>query len=94
MSYARFGENSDVYVFLSVAGHLECCSCALVLRAKGGGSSFLASTTAGMLEHLEAHRLAGDEVDEGTLDGLKAEAEENDAWIAGGGHGDPVDRYA
>jgi len=40
MSYARFGwDGSDVYVFMHVSGHLECCACIL---AHGDWESFLA----------------------------------------------------
>jgi len=29
MSYARFGDNSDVYVFAHVGGGFECCACSI-----------------------------------------------------------------
>lgn len=29
MSYARFGEDSSVYVFGNTAGYFECCACCI-----------------------------------------------------------------
>lgn len=76
MSYARFGwDGSDVYVYLDVAGHLACCGCAL--------GSPVHRSTADMLAHLDAHRSAGHRVPEACIEQLKADAEENDTWIAG-----------
>ena len=34
MSYARFGDNSDVYVFPHVGGGFECCACTLAPLVK------------------------------------------------------------
>jgi hypothetical protein len=46
VSYARFGMRCDVYVFLAVEGHLECCSCSIEGTARR-------RTTAGMLARLD-----------------------------------------
>lgn len=83
MSYARFGAGSDVYVFLSVGGYLECCSCAMQ-NAPNDPHVFEAETTEAMLEHLRQHRAAGHQVPEDCIERLKAEAEANDHWIATG----------
>lgn len=32
MAYARFGENSDVYVYKHISGYIECCNCVLTGR--------------------------------------------------------------
>lgn len=54
MSYARFGQDgSDVYIFMSTGGWLECCWCSL-------GETFEASSTAEMLAHIDEHRSVGD----------------------------------
>lgn len=72
MSYARWSKESDVYVYADVAGHLRCCGCNL---------GFL--TTREMIDHLGAHRAAGQMVPESCIIGLLADADENDAWMAG-----------
>lgn len=76
MSYARFAEDSDVYVFLSCDGHLECCSCNL----KRGGQCASFKTTAEMLTHLYEHRQAGHDVPPAALERLQVEQAENDAY--------------
>jgi hypothetical protein len=75
MSYARFGwDGSDVYVFLSVSGHLECCACKL-------GDAWDFPSTDAMIAHLEAHRGVGHCVPQDTIDELLADKAENDEWI-------------
>lgn len=74
MSYARLSY-CDVYVFLSVGGHLECSMCAL-------GPTFTASKTDDMLAHLDAHRAAGHDVPDETYEELRADQKVNDRWIA------------
>jgi hypothetical protein len=78
MSYARFAEDSDVYVFLSIGGHLECCSC----RLKGKGQCASFKTTDEMLSHLREHREAGHDVPERTFERLQRERDENDTYMA------------
>lgn len=82
MSYARFGEGSDVYVFLSAAGAFVCCGCSLCESV-----SVDFDHTAALIEHLERHREAGDKVPQSCVDGLLAEQAENDAWLAAGAPG-------
>jgi hypothetical protein len=78
MSYARFGEKEcDVYVFLHTGGFLSCCGCWLEPE---WDPAF--ATTAEMIAHLEAHKAAGHLVPDYTFDELRADALENDAWIA------------
>ena len=74
MAYARFID-SDVYVFASAYGPLECCGCSL-----GGEWDFW--TTAEMLAHLDKHRAAGPSVPDDCIEALKAEAAENDKRAA------------
>jgi hypothetical protein len=81
VSYARFGwDNSDVYVFLSVGGHLECCGC--VLAEYRTSPRF--TTTAEMIQHLDKHRETGHTVPDDCYERLLAEAEANDEWIRTG----------
>jgi hypothetical protein len=95
MSYARFGcDGSSVYVFLSDPGGyarfgwLECCGCRL--RTDDDRAQVKRDTTAGMLAHLDDHVAAGHTVAPVTIEQLKADADENDAWMAG--TDDPVQR--
>lgn len=77
MSYARWSEDSDVYVFACVSGHLECCGCALE-----PSHTFVAHTTAKMLAHLDAHKAARHDVPDSCVERLKEEAVGLDLWIA------------
>jgi hypothetical protein len=79
MSYARFGPNSDVYVYADVGGYLNCCGC-ILSNNRTAPSAF--DTTAEMLEHLEQHKAAGHQVPDYCISGLKEDAEENDKWLA------------
>ena len=54
MSYARWGLNSSVYVIGTDRG-IECICCGL-------SDSFVAQSYSEMIEHLKAHRMAGDAV--------------------------------
>jgi hypothetical protein len=75
MSYARFSY-ADVYVYLDVNGYLRCCGCSL------DKERWDYETTADLLAHLDAHKAAGHDVPDETIELLKADAVENDAWIA------------
>lgn len=75
MSYARFGwEGSDVYVFLDVSGHFNCCGCSL-------DDGWHDSTDA-IVAHLRAHQAAGHHVPADTITSLEHDRAANDAWIA------------
>lgn len=81
MSYARFGwEGSDVYVYSDVRGYLLCCACIMADKPFDG---YEAHRTAQMVEHLEEHRRRGHCVPQETIDDLLADAEDNDAYLAG-----------
>jgi hypothetical protein len=75
VSYARFGKESDVYVYLDIDGYLCCCGCRLEDPAWPHYS------TESMLLHLAEHERQGDMVPASCIEGLKSEAEENDQWI-------------
>lgn len=79
MSYTRFGDDSDVYVFLAVDGQLECCGCKL----KPESESFY--STARMIEHLDVHRAAGHAVPDYAYERLREEAVGIDEFIREGG---------
>jgi len=71
MSYARFSD-ADVYVFMSSAGHLECCGCIL-----GDPGRF--DSTQAMVDHLAEHRAAGHSVPATIEAELWADDREN--WV-------------
>lgn len=76
MSYARWSPGSDVYVFTNVGGFIECCGCSL------SEHSFQAFSTDEMLAHLEEHKAVGHDVPSYCIEGLEADREENDSFIA------------
>jgi hypothetical protein len=79
MSYARFGwDGSDVYVYLCVDGHLECCACLL-------STDWKHRSTDDMIAHLRTHQAAGHTVPPHVIPKLEANRDENDAFIAAGG---------
>lgn len=95
MSYARFGDDSDVYVFTAAEG-LECCGCILQARQYVEDSrhplgGYLESvgeivphvfrSNAMMIEHLMLHREKGHIVPERALERLRdpEDAAENEA---------------
>ena len=69
MSYCRWSEESDIYLFHHYQGFLECCGCAL----KGEDLFFHANTRSKMLTHLEAHIEAGHRVPPDAIDRLEEE---------------------
>lgn len=98
MSYCRFGEGSDVYVFASDVG-LECCGCLLQdqewvedERALFGGYlkdigeiiPHVFQSNHEMIEHLEKHVAAGHAVPDRAFARLRdpVDAEENLRWWA------------
>jgi len=52
MSYARWSETSDVYVYAHYMGHVECCGCLLDDSNRAFGSA--EEVVAHMQEHVEA----------------------------------------
>jgi hypothetical protein len=75
MSYCRWGEGSDVYVYLDVNGHLCCCGCQL-------NEGWYYDSTRQMLAHLEEHKKAGHLVPEYAAEGLREDELDNDDWLA------------
>lgn len=57
MSYARFGSNdSNVYVFASTGGGIDCCGCWLIEEL---ADTYKANTSGEMITHLNEHRGKG-----------------------------------
>ena len=73
MAYARWGKDSDVYVFEHVAGHYECCGCLIVPEDEDGESYFKCNTPELMWNHLVEHTLRGDRVPQHAFDRLEGE---------------------
>lgn len=64
MSYVRFAwDGSDVYVYESCSGGIECCGCFF-------GQPFNCATAEEMIAHLATHRRAGHFVPEYAITGL------------------------
>ena len=73
MSFARWSDDSDVYVILNAGGYLDCMGC---------GPDGCFTLTERMIAHLKEHEAEGDKVPERTFERLRVEAEKNDAWMA------------
>lgn len=72
MSYCRFSEHSDVYVFLSDNGGWECCRCCF--ESRPGEAVFKKfPTIEGIIAHLREHKAAGHKVPDEAIEELKFE---------------------
>ena len=71
MSYVRFSENSDVYVFDHSNGCLCCCGCAL------NPVSYYAETADEMVKHLLQHEAAGHEIPASVIEEIGSTANED-----------------
>lgn len=69
MAYARFGRDSDVYVYADSRGGFTCERCPTI------GKQFRCATAAEMVTHLTDHRLRGQQVPAEAIDQLKDEAQ-------------------
>lgn len=67
MAYARYGKDSDVYVYEHVDGGYRCERCPRV------GSHFHCASASEMVRHLLGHRQRGDRVPDDALNELTAE---------------------
>lgn len=72
MSYCRQGWDSDAHVVRGVDGRLACLAC----RISGSRGVFECRSNGRMIEHLEAHRAAGQRVPDGALERLYRELTE------------------
>lgn len=77
MSYARFGPDSDVYVFPTGDGEgttwITCQHCSLMHAAAELDDDYIAPDATLMLIHLKAHQAAGHKVPQAALDRLDDE---------------------
>ena len=67
MAYARFGRESDLYVYEQADG-IVCLRCKL-----NESGTTITTTRSEMLRHREEHRRAGDKVPEHAFDELRAD---------------------
>ncbi|WP_141619468.1 hypothetical protein [Myxococcus sp. AB036A] len=67
MAYARFGRDSDVYVYEDTRGGFTCERCPSV------GQQFRCATAVEMATHLRQHRAKGDVVPEDAIVELESE---------------------
>lgn len=82
MSYARFSDSSDVYIFEHSAGFIQCCGCNLTEPTTGEYVGFADLATPRLaLQHLEAHIEAGDKVPQVAIDRIKEEFPDLDVEI-------------
>lgn len=77
MSYARFSQTSDVYIFPSRSGAwgssrrvVECCACTFAPR---GGLDTLCTSTKDAIAHVEKHQRAGHQVPDNVISDLNIE---------------------
>lgn len=61
MSYARFGEGSDVYVYPDTGGYVACCGCSI-------GDKWDFHSAPEVVAHMREHVLAGNTVPDYLLD--------------------------
>ena len=69
MSYCRFGDDSDVYLYPHVNGHFECCACRLMGLEKGLAmhKSKKMTNLSEVLVHLTKHKKKGHKVPDSAL---------------------------
>lgn len=69
MSYCRFGEDSDVYVFENNNGYYECCACMF----EEGYNSYRTVKTKDMINHMKKHEKMGHKVPKRVIQHLEEE---------------------
>ena len=69
MAFARFGNDSDVYVYEDTRGGYTCEWC------PGIGHTYRCETAGDMVQHLLEHRSRGDRVPDEALQELRAESD-------------------
>lgn len=79
MSYARWGEDSKVYVYASCGGGIECCGCWL----DEDGNSVNFQTSGDMIAHLDEHREKGHLVPNYTYEEIRSDYPDLTAIITG-----------
>ena len=74
MSYCRFGEDSDVYVYPSIRDDVDVIVCYRCCLSLDSDSVFHGPEAA--LGHLRMHQMMGDEVPDHAIERLQKEIEE------------------
>lgn len=79
MSYCRFSEDSEVYVYHSVNGRFICCGCCLMEPVGAGLVQYERSyrTREQLIEHLKQHIAAGHKVPAHAIARIEQEQREN-----------------
>ena len=72
MAYARFGRDSDVYVYQDTRGGYTCERCPEV------GSQFRCNTSAEMVSHLLGHLAKGHKVPSDAVEELRQEKDDQE----------------
>lgn len=75
MSFARFSETSDVYIYSHYLGYIECCGCVLF-------GSFEADSLQEILDHISEHRVAGHKIPEGLEEFMKTNVSAEDFAVS------------
>lgn len=68
MSYCRFGDGSDIYLYLHFFGYYCCCACSLDDKSNVKMASPIEA-----IQHLEEHERAGDHVPKHAYERLQQE---------------------
>lgn len=80
MSYARWGNNSSVYVYAHCGGGIECCGCWLETKPY---TSLRFYTSGEMIEHLNKHKSVGHKVPDYCYEGILEDYPNKTAFIDG-----------
>ncbi len=74
MSYARFSSESDVYVYASANGGIECSRCRFIADSQEPPRNNAVMVDEDeMIAHLEKHRRAGHRVPDDAFDQLRTD---------------------
>lgn len=76
MSYVRFGKDSDIYLYASIYGGVDCCGCALGENRSGVNLT----TSAELTQHLAVHEKAGHSCGHYTWAGLISDIVNDDVF--------------
>lgn len=82
MSYARFSDDSDVYIYEHANGFIECCGCLITEPEPPEWAGFYKANTAReILHHIYAHLSLGHKVPERCIKRIEDEHPDLDAQI-------------
>lgn len=82
MSYARFSDDSDVYIFEHANGFIQCCGCLITEAEPPEWAGFYnAQTAREMIHHIYQHMSIGHKVPDRCLERINKEHPDLDAKI-------------